>query len=73
LDTRNIEQGFALGHKNVHFLQEELEQHQQLAFPLKAEAQTEYKKAIEANGKFKKVPLDPRAPDRAICLSTEQA
>jgi hypothetical protein len=57
----------------VHFLQEELEQHQQLAFPLKAEAQTEYKKAIEANGKFKKVPLDPRAPDRAICLSTEQA
>jgi hypothetical protein len=28
-------------------------------------------KAIKADGEFKKVPLDPRVPDRAIGLGTE--
>jgi hypothetical protein len=36
-DVINIEQSFTPGHKNVHFLQEESEQHQQSACPLKAE------------------------------------
>jgi hypothetical protein len=31
----------------------------------------EFKKAIEADDDFKKVPLDPRVPDRAICLGTK--
>jgi hypothetical protein len=28
-EARNIERGFALGHKNVHFLREDTEQHEQ--------------------------------------------
>jgi hypothetical protein len=28
-------------------------------------------KVIEAEGDFRKVALDPRVPDRAVCLSTE--
>jgi hypothetical protein len=39
--------------------------------PFKAEASAEYKKAIEAEGEFRKVPLDPRVSDRAVCISTE--
>jgi hypothetical protein len=39
--------------------------------PLKAEALAEYKKAIEADGEFKKVPLDSRVPDKAMCISTK--
>jgi hypothetical protein len=31
----------------------------------------EYKKAIEADGEFKKVSLDPRVPDRAVCIGIE--
>jgi hypothetical protein len=37
----------------------------------KAEAPTECKKAIEAEGEFKKVLLDPRVPDRIVCISEE--
>jgi hypothetical protein len=37
-DARNIEQGFAPDHKNVHFLREESEQYQQSTFPIKVEA-----------------------------------
>jgi hypothetical protein len=56
----------------VHFLKEESEQYQQLACPINAEAPAEFKKAIEADGNFKKVALDPRVPDnRAICLGIE--
>jgi hypothetical protein len=39
--------------------------------PIKAEALTEFKKAIEVDGNFKKVPLDPRVPNRVVCLGTE--
>jgi hypothetical protein len=39
--------------------------------PLKAEAPAEFKKAIKANGDFKKVTLDPRVPDGAVCIGTE--
>jgi hypothetical protein len=52
-EARNIEKGFAPGHKNVHFLREQSDQHG-------AEPPSEYKKIIEAEGEFKKVPLDPR-------------
>jgi hypothetical protein len=33
----------------------------------------EFKKAIETEGDLKKVALDPRVPDRAICLDTEMS
>jgi hypothetical protein len=55
----------------VHFLQEESEQHQQTACPLKAKALVEYNKAIKADDEFKKGPLHPRVPDRAVCIDTE--
>jgi hypothetical protein len=67
----NIEQGFAPGHKNVHFLREESYQYQQSACPLKSEAPAKFNKAIEADGNFKKVALDPRVSDRAMYLNVE--
>jgi hypothetical protein len=70
-DARNIKQGFEPGHKNVHFLREEPEQHQQSVCPLKAKALAKYKQVIEADGEFKKVPLVPRVPDIAVCIGTE--
>jgi hypothetical protein len=55
-DAINIENGFTPGHKNVHFLWEEPEQHNTFIGPHKAEASVEQKKAIEVEGEFKKVP-----------------
>jgi hypothetical protein len=70
-EARNIAKGFTLGHKNVYFLREDLEQHSTFTGQHKAEAPAECKKAIEAEGEFKKVPLDPRVPDRTICIGVE--
>jgi hypothetical protein len=55
----------------VHFFREESEQYQQSACPINADAPAEFKKAIDANGDFMKVELDPRVPDRALCLGTD--
>jgi hypothetical protein len=46
-DARNIEQGFALGHKNVHFLREAPDSYQQDICPVKAEAPSEAKTVFE--------------------------
>jgi hypothetical protein len=62
--ARNIEKGFAPGHKNVYFLREQQGQH-------KAEPSIECRKFIEAEGEFKKVPLDPRVLDKIVCISIE--
>jgi hypothetical protein len=70
-DAKNIEKGFVPDHKNVHFLCEESEQHNTSTSHHKAEALAKYKKAIEAEGEFKKVPLDVRVPDRTVCIDTE--
>jgi hypothetical protein len=72
-EAKNIECGFAPGYKNIHFLREDIEQYQQIECPVNKEAPTEFKKAIEAKGDFKKVALDPNVPDRVVCLSTEKA
>jgi hypothetical protein len=68
-EVRNIERGFAPGHKNVHFLREDTDQ--QAEWPSNKEAPAEFKKAIKAEGDFKKVALEPGIPDRAICIGTE--
>jgi hypothetical protein len=60
-EARNIKKGFTTGHKNVHFMWEQYETQ-----PL-----VEYKKAIEVEGGFQKVPLDPRVPDKTVCNDTE--
>jgi hypothetical protein len=52
------------GHKNIHFLREQLDQH-------RAEPPAEYKNIIEAEGEFKKVPLDLRVPEKTICIDVE--
>jgi hypothetical protein len=70
-EARSIEHGFAPGHKNVHFLREDADQHQQAQpFP-KQEISVELKKVIKAEGNFSKVALDPRIPDRTTCISAE--
>jgi hypothetical protein len=33
----------------------------------------EFKKAIKAAGDFKRVALDPRVPDKAVCIGTEMS
>jgi hypothetical protein len=63
-EARHIEKGFAPGHKNVHFLQEQPEQHE-------TQPPIECRKLIEAEGEFKKVSLNPRVSDKTVCISTE--
>jgi hypothetical protein len=68
-DSQNIEQDLVLSHKNVHFLREETDQ--QVEWPVSKEAMAEFKKAIEDEGDFRKVGIDPRVPDKAVCLSSK--
>jgi hypothetical protein len=72
-EARNIEHGFSLGHKNVHFIREDIEQHEQVQSSPKHEALAEFKKAIEVEGDFKKMAIDPRVLDRGIFLGTEMS
>jgi hypothetical protein len=72
-DAKNIEQGFALGHKNAHFVREEHEQYQQQACSTDPRALAESKQAIEADGETKKVPLDPKVPIKYVFLGTEMS
>jgi hypothetical protein len=70
-EARNIERDFALGHKNVHFLREDTNQLEQ---PLpKQEISAELKKAIKAKGDSTRVALDPRVPDRTVCIGAEMS
>jgi hypothetical protein len=64
--ARNIEKGFAPGHKNIHFLREQSEQYE-------TQPPAEYKKAIEAEGEFQKVPLDPRARTKLYASAPQLA
>jgi hypothetical protein len=70
-EARSIERGFALGHKNVHFLREATDQHEQAQPSPKQEILVEFKKAIEVEGDFSRVAPDPRIPDRTVCIGTE--
>jgi hypothetical protein len=68
-EARNIERGFAPGHKNVHFLREDTNQSEQ---PLpKQKISTEFKKAIKPEGDFTRMALDPRVPDMTMCIGAE--
>jgi hypothetical protein len=70
-ESRNIKHGFAPGHKNMHFLREDKKQREQEQPSSKKEMSAEFKKAIEAEGDFKRVALNPRVPDKAVCTGTE--
>jgi hypothetical protein len=68
-EAKNIECGFAPGHKNMHFLTEDTNQLEQ---PLhKQKIFTEIKKAIEAEGDLTRLALDPRVPDMTVCIGAE--
>jgi hypothetical protein len=68
-EARNIEHRFAPEHKNMHFLREDSDQSEQ---PLpKQETSPEFKKAIEAEGDFTRLALDPRVPYKNVCIRAE--
>jgi hypothetical protein len=68
-EARNIESVFTPGHNNVHFLREDVDQPEQPS--PKQEILVEFKKSIEAEGDFTILPLDPRVPDRTVCIRAE--
>jgi hypothetical protein len=67
-DVRNIEQGFAPGHRNVNYLQEEAEGQQDTS-TTKSEPTIISKPSIEPECETKRVPLDPRVPDKVVMIS----
>jgi hypothetical protein len=70
-EARNIERGFTLGHKSVNFLREDTDQPEQ-PWP-KHEISVEFKKAIEVEGVLTRVALNPRVPDRTVCIRAEMS
>jgi hypothetical protein len=73
MEARNIERGFAPSHKNVYFLREDTEQHQQEQPTSKREMSAKFKKAIEPKGDFKRVALEPRVPDKVVSIGTKMS
>jgi hypothetical protein len=72
-EARSIERGFALGHKNVHYLREDVDKYEQSQPSPKQEISAEFKKAIEAEGDLRRVALDRRVPDTTVCIGTEMS
>jgi hypothetical protein len=71
--ARIIECGFALGHKNVHLLSEDAEKHEPKQPSSKQEISAEFNRAIEVEGDFSGVALDPRVLDRTVCISSKMS
>jgi hypothetical protein len=67
-DARNIEQGFALGHKNVNCLQDEKAESGSGNVIIKNEGSF-VRRLIEPECETKRVPLDPRVSDKAVMIS----
>jgi hypothetical protein len=55
----------------MHFLREDTDQPEQPS--PKQEISTEFKKVIKAKGDFTRVALDPRVPDRTVCIRVEMS
>jgi hypothetical protein len=70
-DARNIEQGFTPGHRNVNCLQEAKGGGQQDSSMPEAEAGMRSKAAIEPKCETKRVPLDPRVPDKTVMVAQD--
>jgi hypothetical protein len=68
-EARNIERGFIPRHKNVHFLREDTNQPEQPSH--KQETSAKFKKAIKVEGDFIRLTLEPRVPDRTVCIRVE--
>jgi hypothetical protein len=69
-NARNIEQGFAPGHKNVNCLQDEKVENGIDDVESKNKGSFE-SMPIEPECEIKRVPLDPRVPDKAMMISQD--
>jgi hypothetical protein len=69
-DARNIEHGFALGHRNVNFLQDEKAQNGSGDVKSKNEGSFT-SRPIEPKCEIKRVPLDPRVLDKTVMISQD--
>jgi hypothetical protein len=69
-DIRNIEQGFSLGHRNVNCLQDEKAEN--CNGDAKSKNEDSFASSlIEPECETKRVPLDPRVPDKAVMISQD--
>jgi hypothetical protein len=69
-EARNIEQGFTPGHRNVNCLQDEKEEERSSIARNESEGSFA-RRPIEPEYKTKRVPLDPRVPDKAVMISQD--
>jgi hypothetical protein len=69
-DARNIEQGFAPGHRNVNCLQDEKAQGCS-SITRKENEGSFASRPIEPECETKRVPLDPRVPDKTVMISQD--
>jgi hypothetical protein len=70
-DLRNIEQGFAPGHRNVNCMQEEEAKSRQDTSITKNETRIVCKPVIEPECEIKRVPLGPRVSDKAVMIAQD--
>jgi hypothetical protein len=71
-DARNIEQGFAPGHRNVNCLQDEKVEGNS-SITRKEGKSSSTSRLIEPECETKRVPLDPRVPDKTVMISQDLA
>jgi hypothetical protein len=57
----------------VHFLREDVDQHEPAQPSSKKETSAEFKKPIEAEDDFNRVAINPRIPDRTVCIGAEMS
>jgi hypothetical protein len=69
-DARNIEHGFALGHRNVNYLQDEKAQGSSSIARKEGEGSST-SRPIELECETKRVPLDPRVLDKTVMISQD--
>jgi hypothetical protein len=59
--------------KEARSIERSFTQHEQAQPSPKQEISVEFKKAIDAEGDFRRVALDPRVPDRNVCIGAEMS
>jgi hypothetical protein len=68
-NARNIEQGFAPGHRNVNCLQDEKSESTNDTIANKNKESFADKPTIKPECETKRAPLDPRMPDKTVMIS----
>jgi hypothetical protein len=71
-DARNIEQGFAPGHRNINYLKNEKAEGNS-SFARKESKGTSVGRSIGPECETKSVPLNPRVPDKTVMISQDIA